>query len=164
MITRRTFAKSASALGFAALLSACANSDTPGNVVEVAASNPDLSTLVAAVQTAGLAETLQGEGSFTVFAPTNAAFAALPDGALESLLPPQNREMLVDVLAYHALQRTAPSAQFAGQQLNVVTAGGQTVRIDGTSGVRINDANVIRADIPASNGVIHIIDKVLIPQ
>ena len=148
----------------ASALAACApmTSKDP-DIVDIAASNDDFSTLVAAVKAAGLVETLKGDGPFTVFAPTNAAFAALPDGTVESLLKPENRDQLVAVLTYHVVPGAVTSDQLAGQRLNVATVNGASVHVDGRKGVRVNKARVTTADIAASNGVIHVIDAVLLP-
>ncbi|MCB2150492.1 MAG: fasciclin domain-containing protein, partial [Rhodobacteraceae bacterium] len=108
--------------------------------------NDDFSTLVAAVKAAGLVETLKGDGPFTVFAPTNAAFAALPAGTVESLLKPENRDQLVAVLTYHVVPGAVTSDQLAGQRLNVATVNGASVHVDGRKGVRVNKARVTTAD------------------
>ncbi|MGB7262461.1 MAG: fasciclin domain-containing protein [Albidovulum sp.] len=140
------------------------------NIVEIAAGDERFSTLVAAVQAAGLADTLSGPGPFTVYAPVNDAFAALPEGTVETLLKPENKGQLTDVLLYHVDDRKltanmipAGSTYFkpilASERL-CITAGAQGVTIaDGTGEM----ANVIIADIQADNGVIHVIDKVLLP-
>jgi uncharacterized surface protein with fasciclin (FAS1) repeats len=134
------------------------------NIVETAAANPDFSTLVAAVQAAGLVETLSGEGPFTVFAPTNAAFEKLPAGTVDALLLPENREQLVAVLTYHVVAAEVSSEQVVTLE-SATTVNGQDVVVsfDGEQ-VSINDATVIAADIKASNGVIHVIDTVILPQ
>jgi uncharacterized surface protein with fasciclin (FAS1) repeats len=152
----------AAALG---LIAACAPMEpkTP-DIVDIAASNPDFSTLVAAVQAAGLAETLKGDGPFTVFAPTNAAFAALPAGTVENLLKPENKDQLVKILTYHVVPGAVTSDQLAGKRMDVATVQGQTVHVDGRKGVKVNKSNVTTADIMASNGVIHVIDAVLLPK
>jgi Secreted and surface protein containing fasciclin-like repeats len=134
------------------------------NLVAVAAANPDFSTLVTALQAAGLVGTLQREGPFTVFAPTNAAFAALPPGTVESLLRPENRAELVRILTYHVVPGLAPSSALrAGQQVATLQGSPVTVTLLEGGRIRINNANVIAADIQASNGIIHVIDAVLIP-
>nr|WP_281301437.1 MULTISPECIES: fasciclin domain-containing protein [unclassified Iodidimonas] len=133
-------------------------------IVEIAASNDDFSTLVAAVKAAGLAETLSGKGPFTVFAPTNAAFAALPAGTVEDLLKPENKQKLVAILTYHVVSGKVMSADLAGKTIDAKTVEGGTLAIDATSGVSVNDATVTTADIAASNGVIHVIDQVLLPN
>ena len=133
-----------------------------GTIVEVAQSNDDFSTLVAAVVAAGLAETLSGEGPFTVFAPTNAAFEALPAGLLEKLLLPENKETLVKILTYHVVPSKVMAADvMAG---DVTTVEGSTFTISTEGGVKVNTSNVTATDVAASNGVIHVIDAVLVPS
>jgi uncharacterized surface protein with fasciclin (FAS1) repeats len=133
-------------------------------IVDIAAADGRFTTLVAAVQAAGLVETLQSEGPFTVFAPTDDAFAALPEGTVESLLLPENREQLVTILTYHVLAGKVMAADVVALE-EAETVQGQNVRIlveDGN--VFINDAQVIITDIEASNGVIHVIDQVILPE
>ena len=132
-----------------------------GTIVDVAAANPDFTTLVAAVKAAGLAETLSGPGPFTVFAPTNEAFAALPAGLVDKLLKPENKAVLAKILTYHVLASKVMAADV--QHGKVATVEGGTITIDTMSGVKVNDAKVTATDIAASNGVIHVIDKVLVP-
>jgi len=163
-MNRRFALKSAAALGFAAALSACAPMASEPDIVDIAAANGDFSTLVTAVQTAGLVETLKGDGPFTVFAPTNAAFAALPEGTVENLLKPENKDQLVKILTYHVVPGAVTSDQLAGQRRDVATVQGQSVHVNGTNGVKVNKSTVTTADIMASNGVIHVIDKVLLPK
>ncbi|MEN9261197.1 MAG: fasciclin domain-containing protein [Thermostichus sp. HHBFW_bins_43] len=135
----------------------------PSDIVAIAAGNPDFSTLVAALQAADLVEALQAEGPFTVFAPTNAAFAALPAGTVESLLLPENRDDLVRILTYHVVPAAAPSSALSsGQQVTTLEGSPVTVTIE-NGVIKINDATVITPDIEASNGIIHVIDAVLIP-
>jgi uncharacterized surface protein with fasciclin (FAS1) repeats len=134
------------------------------DIVDTAVGAGSFNTLVAAVQAAGLVETLKGPGPFTVFAPTDDAFAKLPAGTVETLLLPENRDRLVAVLTYHVVPGKVMSADIAGQQVSAATVQGGALAIDATSGVRVNDATVIAADVEASNGVIHVIDTVLIPQ
>lgn len=134
------------------------------DIVDTAANAGSFSTLLAAVEAAGLADTLRGDGPFTVFAPTDAAFAALPEGTVESLLLPENRDQLVAILTYHVVAGEYVSADLAGQALSVATVNGDTVDIDATgSSVMVDGATVISADIDASNGVIHVIDTVIMP-
>jgi uncharacterized surface protein with fasciclin (FAS1) repeats len=133
------------------------------DIVDTAVSAGQFKTLVAAVTAAGLVDTLKGEGPFTVFAPTDEAFAALPEGTVESLLKPENKSNLVAILTYHVLPGKVMSADIAGKTLSVATVQGGKVSINAMSGVMINDANVVTADIAASNGVIHVIDKVILP-
>ncbi|MCJ2544269.1 fasciclin domain-containing protein [Thermostichus vulcanus] len=135
----------------------------PQDIVTIASGNPDFSTLVAALQAADLVGALQAEGPFTVFAPTNAAFAALPAGTVESLLLPENQAELVRILTYHVVSGLAPSSALSsGQQVTTLEGSPVTVTIEGGQ-IRINDSNVVVADIEASNGIIHVIDAVLIP-
>ena len=134
-----------------------------GNIVDVAADTPDLSTLVEAVTAADLAETLQGEGPFTVFAPTNEAFDALPAGELDRLLEPANKDELANILTYHVVEGEVMSSDLTdGQKAKTLEGGTLTVTINGKT-VKINDATVATADVPASNGVVHVIDQVLLP-
>lgn len=133
-------------------------------IVENAVNSRDHTTLVAAVTAAGLVETLSGPGPFTVFAPTNAAFAALPAGTVENLLKPENKDQLIKILTYHVVPGAVTADQLAGKRQDVATVQGQTVHIDGRNGVKVNKSRVTTADIMASNGVIHVIDKVLLPK
>ena len=132
-----------------------------GTVVDVAAANADFTTLVAAIKAAGLAETLSGPGPFTVFAPTNEAFAALPAGLVDKLLKPENKAVLAKILTYHVLASKVMAADVKDGK--VATVEGGTITIDTMNGVKVNDAKVVTTDIAASNGVIHVIDKVLVP-
>jgi uncharacterized surface protein with fasciclin (FAS1) repeats len=133
-------------------------------IVDIAAADGRFTTLVAAVQAAGLVETLQSEGPFTVFAPTDDAFAALPEGTVESLLLPENREQLVSILTYHVVAGKVMAADVVALE-EAETVQGQNVRIRVEDGnVFINDAQVIITDIEASNGVIHVIDQVILPE
>jgi uncharacterized surface protein with fasciclin (FAS1) repeats len=134
------------------------------DIVDTAVAAGSFNTLVAAVQAADLVDTLKGDGPFTVFAPTDDAFAALPAGTLETLLKPENKEQLQGILTYHVLAGKVMSGDIAGQTLNPETVNGQTLAVDATDGVKINESNVVTADIEASNGVIHVIDAVLLPQ
>jgi uncharacterized surface protein with fasciclin (FAS1) repeats len=131
-------------------------------IVDVAAGNPDFSTLVAAVKAAGLAETLSGEGPFTVFAPTNEAFAKLPAGTVEDLLKPENKDKLVAVLTYHVVPGKVMAADVT-KLSSAQTVNGKALSIDTSAGVRIDSATVTAADVAASNGVIHVIDSVILP-
>lgn len=162
-MNRRIALRTLAALGLATAVAACQPGSSEPNIVEVAASNDQFSTLVAAVEAAGLVDTLSGPGPFTVFAPTNAAFAALPTGTVDNLLLPENQDQLIAVLTYHVVPGAVTSDQLAGQRLNVATVQGGTVHIDGTHGVRVNQATVTTPDILASNGVVHVIDQVLLP-
>ena len=139
-----------------------AMTEEAGTIVEVAAANPDFETLVAAVTAAGLAETLSGEGPFTVFAPTDEAFDALPEGVLDALLLPENKDALTSILTYHAVSGEVMAADVTAG--DVETVEGSTIAITTDDGVKVNDANVIATDVDASNGVIHVIDAVLVPE
>lgn len=132
-----------------------------GTIVDVAAANPDFTTLVAAVKAAGLAETLSGTGPFTVFAPTNEAFAALPAGLVDKLLLPENKDALTKILTYHVVASKVMAADVKDGK--VATVEGGEITLDTMGGVKVNDAKVVTADVAASNGVIHVIDKVLVP-
>jgi uncharacterized surface protein with fasciclin (FAS1) repeats len=132
-----------------------------GNIVAVAQGNEDFSTLVAAITAAGLGEALSGEGPLTVFAPTNAAFEALPAGLLDKLLLPENKEVLAQILKYHVVAAKVMAADVAAG--DVTTLEGSTFTIATEGGVKVNTANVTATDVPASNGVIHVIDAVLVP-
>lgn len=134
------------------------------DIVDTAVSAGSFKTLVAAVEAAGLVETLKGEGPFTVFAPTDEAFARLPAGTVEYLLKPENKEKLVAVLTYHVVSGKVMSGDVAGKKTTAKTVQGSTIDVDGMNGVRINGATVTQADIGADNGVIHVIDRVLIPN
>jgi uncharacterized surface protein with fasciclin (FAS1) repeats len=131
------------------------------NLVEVAQGNPNYSTLVQAVQAAGLADALSGDGPFTVFAPSNAAFNDLPDETLDFLLQPENRDLLADILKYHVVPERVPSSDLETGALDTLN-GGLAVRVD-PDRVIVNNASVVAPDVPASNGVIHGINRVLIP-
>lgn len=133
-----------------------------GTIVEVAQGNADFSTLVAAVVAADLAETLSGEGPFTVFAPTNAAFEALPEGLLEKLLLPENKAVLVSILTYHVVSGEVLAADVTAG--DVATVEGSTIAVTTDGGVKLNGTSTVTAtDIDASNGVIHVIDQVIVP-
>ena len=137
--------------------------ETDQNIVQVAAATPDLSTLVTALEAADLVSTLEGEGPFTVFAPTNEAFDALPAGELDRLLEPANKEELATILKNHVVSGEVMSSDLSdGQQVETLAGETVTVSIDGDT-VKIGDATVSQADVEASNGVVHIIDTVILP-
>lgn len=133
------------------------------NIVEIASGNKDFSTLVAAVVAAGLGETLSGNGPFTVFAPTNEAFAKLPAGTVEELIKPENKEKLVAILTYHVVAGKVMSKDLSNGQ-KAKTVNGQEITVTIEDGVKIETATVITADLEASNGVIHVIDSVIMPK
>lgn len=134
------------------------------DIVDTAAGAGQFKTLVAAVQAAGLVNTLKGPGPFTVFAPNDAAFKKLHAGTVESLLKPQNRQRLVQILTYHVVPGKVTAKDLAGKRVRATTVEGSTVRVDGRNGVKVNNARVVTADIGTSNGVIHVIDRVLMPH
>ena len=134
------------------------------NIVEIASGNPDFSTLVAAVKAADLVDALSGEGPFTVFAPTNAAFEKLPAGTVEDLLKPENKEKLQSILTYHVIPGKIMAGDIAEGANSVETLQGTTLDVTKTeSGVSVDGANVTAADLKTSNGVIHVIDSVVMP-
>lgn len=132
-----------------------------GTIVDVASATDGFSTLVAAVTAADLAETLSGEGPFTVFAPTDEAFAALPEGVLDALLLPENKDVLAKILTYHVVAGQVLAADVTDG--DVPTVEGQTIALSTADGVTVNGAKVIQADVMADNGVIHVIDAVILP-
>jgi len=146
--------------------SVTSNTTAPaGDIVATAIGAGSFTTLVSAVEAAGLVETLQGEGPFTVFAPTDDAFAALPDGAVASLLKPENKDQLVTILTYHVVPGQVAAGDLLGSSSDVATVEGRTLAVDGTgAGVTVNGANVLTPDVFATNGVIHVIDTVLLPN
>lgn len=132
-----------------------------GTIVDVATAAGQFSTVLAAAQAAGLVDTLNGEGPFTVFAPTDEAFAALPAGLVDALLLPENKDVLTKILTYHVVPGTVMAADVTDGE--VATVEGQNVTLSTADGVTVNGAKVIQADVVASNGVIHVIDGVIIP-
>jgi len=168
----RPSAFAAVAVAIALTLSACGSDSeetmeettevtAPGTIVDVAVGAGSFSTLVAAVTAADLVETLSGEGPFTVFAPTDDAFAALPAGVLDALLLPENKALLVQILTYHVVSGMVMAADVTDG--DVATVEGQSVTLSTMNGVTVNGAMVVTADVAASNGVIHAIDAVILP-
>lgn len=133
------------------------------DIVATAIAAGQFHTLVAAVKAAGLVETLQGAGPFTVFAPTDAAFSKLPGGTVESLLKPENKPKLVAILTYHVVPGKVMAADVVALT-QAPTVQGQKIRVDTKDGVRVDNANVIKTDIVCDNGVIHVIDAVILPK
>jgi|TARA_B100000530_G_C15890673_1_gene461293 uncharacterized surface protein with fasciclin (FAS1) repeats len=134
-----------------------------GDIVDVAASNKSFSTLVAAVKAAGLVETLKGEGPYTVFAPTDEAFAKLPKGTLESLLKPENKQKLIAILTYHVVPGKVMAKDVKSGK--VKTASGSSFKMKvSKKGVWVDNAKVVATDVKADNGVIHVIDTVILPK
>ena len=150
-----------------AKMSTASTSPAAQSIVEIAAANPDFSTLVTAVKAAGLADTLSGPGPYTVFAPTNEAFAKLPAGTLDTLLQPANKQQLTDILTYHVVPgavmakdvKAGPVTTVNGATFTVSTSGSDVIITDGKG----NKSKIVKTDIVASNGVIHVIDTVLLP-
>ncbi|WP_037310669.1 fasciclin domain-containing protein [Ruegeria halocynthiae] len=136
--------------------------DQSKDIVDTAIGAGSFNTLVAAVQAAELVDTLKGQGPFTVFAPTDEAFAALPDGTVATLLQPENKDQLVAILTYHVVPGKVMSGDLS-DEMTAATVQGGDITIDLDDGVKVNDANVVQADIETSNGVIHVIDKVILP-
>lgn len=134
------------------------------DIVDTAASNSDFSTLVAAVKAAGLVDALKGEGPLTVFAPTNEAFAKLPAGTVESLLLPENKDKLVQILTYHVVSGKVMAADVVKVDSAKTLEGSSVTVTVANGGVKIDDANVIKTDLKTSNGVIHVIDSVIMPK
>ncbi len=132
------------------------------DIVDTAVNAGNFNTLAAALTAADLVDTLKGEGPFTVFAPTDAAFAALPEGTVETLLKPENKDQLVAVLTYHVLPGKVMATDLVDDMKAATVQGGE-VTIDLDNGAMVNDAKVTTVDIAASNGVIHVIDKVILP-
>ncbi|MBM9596079.1 fasciclin domain-containing protein [Roseitranquillus sediminis] len=147
----------------ATFLTAPAFAQDQMDIVDTAAEAGSFSTLLAAAEAAGLVETLKGEGPFTVFAPTDEAFAALPEGTVDNLLMEENRDQLTSILTYHVVPGEVMSSDLE-DGMEAETVEGSTVTISTSGGVMVNDATVTQADIDASNGVIHVIDSVLMPE
>ncbi|OOY21744.1 Nex18 symbiotically induced protein [Thioclava sp. DLFJ5-1] len=160
---RRTFM--AAVLAGTALVSAPAHADNHGgmDIVDTAVNAGSFETLVAAVQAAGLVETLKGEGPFTVFAPTDEAFAALPEGTVDDLLKPENKDKLTSILTYHVVPGKVMSGDLSDGMM-AKTVQGSEVMVKTDPAVMVDEASVTQADIEASNGVIHVMDKVIMPK
>ncbi|MFL2872345.1 MAG: fasciclin domain-containing protein [Pseudohongiellaceae bacterium] len=160
MPNMKNFMKTIAALPFAFL-------SVNGNaldIVDTAVSAGQFNTLVAAVEAADLVTTLKGDGPFTVFAPTDEAFAALPEGTVENLLKPENKEQLISVLTYHVVAGKIMSSDIAGTTAMVESVQGSELDVNATNGVTVDGATVVTADIETDNGVIHVIDRVVLPQ
>ena len=160
MPNMKNFMKTVAALPFAFL-------SVNGNaldIVDTAVSAGQFNTLVAAVEAADLVTTLKSDGPFTVFAPTDEAFAALPEGTVENLLKPENKEQLISVLTYHVVAGKIMSSDIAGTTAMVESVQGSELDVNATNGVTVDGATVVTADIETDNGVIHVIDRVVLPQ
>lgn len=160
----QTMAVAVVAVAAAAMIGSPARAASDKDIVDTAVGAGQFNTLVTAVKEAGLVETLQGKGPFTVFAPTDAAFAKLPAGTVESLLKPENKEKLTQILTYHVVPGKVMAADVKGKVTEAEMVEGSTLKIDGTKGVTVNGANVVKPDVTASNGVIHAVDAVLMPK
>lgn len=160
MSYKNTFASIAVAAG----LALSAGTAKAANIVETAVAAGSFNTLVAAVQAADLVDTLSSPGPFTVFAPTDDAFAKLPEGTVANLLKPENKDQLIAVLTYHVVPGKVMSGDIAGKMIDVDTVQGQSIKVNATDGVMINNATVVQADIGTDNGVIHVIDTVILPK
>lgn len=134
------------------------------DIVDTAVAAGSFTTLVAAVKAAGLVDTLKGAGPFTVFAPTDAAFATLPAGTVEDLVKPENKAKLTAILTLHVMAGKVMAADVAGKTATPASVNGEELHVDGTDGVTVNGAHVVTADIECTNGVIHVIDAVLLPK
>jgi uncharacterized surface protein with fasciclin (FAS1) repeats len=134
------------------------------NIVQTAVANGGFKTLVAAATAAGLVDTLSGTGPFTLFAPDDAAFAKLPAGTVDGLVKPENKAKLAAILTLHVMAGKVMAADVAGKKLQPASVNGEALHVDGTTGVTVNGAKVTTADIACSNGVIHVIDTVLMPK
>jgi len=134
------------------------------DIVDTAVAAGSFKTLVAAVTAAGLGATLKGAGPFTVFAPSDAAFAKLPAGTVEDLVKPENKAKLTKILTLHVVAGKHMAADVSGKASNVASVEGEHLHVDGTHGVTVNGAKVTSADIECTNGVIHVIDTVLLPK
>lgn len=159
---KKTILGMALAMGMAS--SAVAGEMMKKDIVDTAVGAGQFNTLVAAVQAAGLVDALKGDGPLTVFAPTDEAFAALPEGTVENLLKPENKDMLVDILTYHVLPGAVMASDVNGKRMGVEMLNGDSATVTGWNDVKIDGATVVSADIEASNGVIHVIDKVILPK
>jgi uncharacterized surface protein with fasciclin (FAS1) repeats len=134
------------------------------DIVDTAVAAGTFTTLIAAVTAADLGATLKGDGPFTVFAPSDDAFAKLPAGTVEELVKPENKAKLAAILTYHVMAGKVMAADVSGKKLEPATVNGQALHVDGTHGVTVNGAKVVSADIACTNGVIHVIDTVLMPK
>lgn len=157
---KRTF----TGLAAAAAILAASSAARAADIVDTAAAAGSFNTLITAVKAADLVDTLKGPGPFTVFAPTDQAFAKLPPGTLDSLLKPENKAKLVAILTYHVVPGKVMSSDIVGKTMEVKSVEGGMIDIDARHGVKVDNANVIQPDVAASNGVIHVIDTVIMPK
>ena len=134
------------------------------DIVDTAVAAGSFTTLVAAVTAAGLVDTLKSAGPFTVFAPSDEAFAKLPEGTVAELIKPENKAKLTAILTFHVMSGKVMAADVSGKKLTPASVQGEQLNVDGTHGVTVNGAKVVTADIECTNGVIHVIDAVLLPK
>ncbi|MEG3154929.1 fasciclin domain-containing protein [Sphingomonas sp. RB1R13] len=134
------------------------------DIIDTIVADGSFTTLVAAATKAGLVETLKSEGPFTVFAPSDDAFAGLPPGTVNELIRPENKAKLIAILLLHVIPGKVMTVDVIGQVMDPATAGGITIHVDGTDGITVDGAKVVTGDIACSNGVIHAIDAVLLPK
>ncbi len=160
MFSRKSILNTIAALPLALI----GNTSNALDIVDTAVSAGQFNTLVAAVEAADLVTTLKGDGPFTVFAPTDDAFAALPEGTVENLLKPENKDQLIAVLTYHVVPGKIMSSDIAGTATMVESVQGSELDVNATDGVTVDGATVVTADIETDNGVIHVIDRVVLPQ
>jgi uncharacterized surface protein with fasciclin (FAS1) repeats len=139
-------------------------SSKPHDIVDTAVAAGSFKTLVAAVIAAGLVDTLKGAGPFTVFAPSDDAFAKLPSGTVDELVKPENKSRLSAILTLHVIPGKVMAADAMGKKLSPASVNGEKLHVDGTNGVVVNGAKVVTADISCANGVIHVIDTVILPK
>ncbi len=152
-------------LAVCAALTLSSGAASAADIVDTAVKAGQFNTLAAALKAAGLVDTLKGPGPFTVFAPTDEAFKKLPAGTVETLLKPENKAQLVGILTYHVVPGKVMSSALTGKVTDAKTVQGQTVKVDATKdGVMVNNAKVVKADIATDNGVIHVIDTVILPK
>ena len=163
MIKNKLFATLAILLITGTAFAGSYSSSTTPDIVDTAVAAGSFNTLAAALQAAGLVDALKGDGPFTVFAPTDEAFAKLPAGTVENLLEPENRDQLASILTYHVVPGTFESGAVVSMPGADTLQGGSLTFTTDDSGVKVNDAKIVQADVTASNGVIHVIDTVLLP-
>jgi uncharacterized surface protein with fasciclin (FAS1) repeats len=160
----RQFRNMVAAAALALTATVAATQSFAADIVDTAVAAGSFKTLVAAVQAAGLVDTLKGPGPFTVFAPTDEAFAKLPAGTVEDLLKPENKAKLVSILTYHVVAGKVMAADVAGKETMAKSVQGSEIKVNGMDGVMVDGAKVVTADILADNGVIHVIDAVILPK
>ena len=161
----KTLSRALFAAAVAAPLALASVAAKAADIVDTAVSAGQFDTLVTAVKAAGLVDTLKGDGPYTVFAPTDEAFAKLPAGTVENLLKPENKDQLVAVLTYHVVPGKVMSSDIRNKQMKAGTVQGSKLSINTLNGgVKVDEATVVAADIETSNGVIHVIDTVVLPN